>query len=90
MKFGVRDIMWLTVVAAMLVAWALDHSRWLSATKQHNDYLIWKVETYESVLRSDGYTVDENSAGVIIAHERTSRTFGGGPPMSPPESEQRR
>jgi hypothetical protein len=37
MKFSIRDLMWLTVVAALVVAWSVDRSR---LTDEIRDYEI--------------------------------------------------
>ena len=38
LRFTIRDLLWLTVVAAVLAAWWLDHQRW---TKPYADYWRW-------------------------------------------------
>jgi len=36
MKFSIRDLLWLTVVVALAVAWGLDHRRQAAEIKQFN------------------------------------------------------
>ena len=54
MKFFIRDILWFTVVAALVVAWWLDHRRQAAEVQEFHKY----VEFYERHLmesRSSGF-----------------------------------
>ena len=56
MKFSIRDLLWLTVVIALVVAWCLDHRRQGSENAKINEQL----EFYERELlasRSSGFAV---------------------------------
>ncbi|MGI8980062.1 MAG: hypothetical protein ACR2FY_12635 [Pirellulaceae bacterium] len=56
MKFSIRDLLWLTVVIALGVAWCLDHRRQGAENAKINKYL----EFYERDLmttRSSGFAV---------------------------------
>ena len=56
MKFSIRDLLWLTVVIALVVAWCLDHRRQGAENVKINQYL----EFYERELlatRSSGFVV---------------------------------
>lgn len=56
MKFSIRDLLWLTVVIALVVAWCLDHRQQGSENAKINEQL----EFYERELlasRSSGFAV---------------------------------
>ena len=56
MKFSIRDLLWLTVVVALVVAWWLDHRRQGEENVKINNYL----EFYERELfstRTNGFAV---------------------------------
>ena len=41
--FTIRDLLWLTVIVALAVAWWLDHR---SLTKQYEGYRRWMMNEY--------------------------------------------
>ena len=50
LRFTIRDLLWLTALAAVLVAWWLDHRR---LTKQYEDYQRWIMTTLMDRVHSD-------------------------------------
>lgn len=56
MKFSIRDLLWLTVVMALAVAWWLDHRRQAAENRKITEF----VEFYERDLiqtRSSGFAM---------------------------------
>ena len=56
MKFSIRDLLWLTVVIALTVAWWLDHWRQGAENRKINGF----VEFYERQLittRTNGFAL---------------------------------
>ena len=47
MKFSIRDLLWLTVLAAVLTAWGIDHWRQANRSKAEVTDLL-KVVQFES------------------------------------------
>ena len=73
MKFSIRDLLWLTVVIALVIAWWLDHRRQSAAIDQLNGF----VEVYERQListRSSGFVVP---SGRIIPGSVVTEGIGG-------------
>ena len=52
-RFTIRDLLWLTALVAMGVAWWLDHRR---LTKQYEDYQRWMTTTHLDRVHSDKTT----------------------------------
>ena len=47
MKFTIRDLLWLTLLAAVLVAWWVDRSRLAAAYVTMPDGSVWSAEAVE-------------------------------------------
>ena len=67
-KFLIRDLLWLTLVVALAVAWWLDHRRQAAEVREFHGY----VEFYERHLlesRSSGFPVPSGRRipGTIVA-----------------------
>ena len=70
MKFSIRDILWFTVLVALVVAWWLDHRQQAAEVQEFHKY----VEFYERHLlesRSSGFPVPSGRhiPGAIIANK---------------------
>ena len=68
MKFSIRDLLWLTVVVALVVAWWLDHRQQGAENVKVNKYL----EFYERELittRTNGFAVPSGRVipGTIVS-----------------------
>ena len=55
MKFSIRDLLWLTVVVALAVAWWLDHRRQSAENRQVNEFL--KFYERDLLSRQSGFAV---------------------------------
>ena len=62
MRFSVRDLLWLTVVVALVVAWTVDHER---AILEYNAVFTRAAEL-ENDLRFPGRTLPKPSASPPI------------------------
>jgi hypothetical protein len=58
MTFSIRDILWLTVVVALVVAWTVDHERFIL---EYNAVFTRAVEL-ENDLRFPGRTMPKPTA----------------------------
>ncbi len=50
-RFTIRDVLWLTVVAAVLAAWWLDHRRAAVLNRE----LLASLKTVESAMEAHGF-----------------------------------
>jgi hypothetical protein len=55
MRFTIRDVLWLTVVAALVVGWWAEHIRSPSGRLQ------FRAEVMEEMLKEDGWTIKQPS-----------------------------
>jgi hypothetical protein len=70
MKFSLRDLLWLTVVVALVAAWWSDHRRQGTEIGKLNKF----VDIYESQLlsgRTDGFVVPSGRLipGTVVIEE---------------------
>ena len=83
-RFTIRDVLWLTVVVAVLVAWAIDHAKnridWVGVREQQRAYVAAKEEVRAAQMRAKSDL--EIKAGVIRAAGR----FGVSPLDIGPET----
>jgi hypothetical protein len=56
-RFTIRDVLWLTIVAALCVAWRIDRQA-LKTSEINRTDAERKVDFLLMVLRQDGYDVD--------------------------------
>jgi hypothetical protein len=66
-RFTIRDVIWLTIVAALVVAWALDH-RYQAAERAR-----WKnrLEFVAAYFRPMGWSIYTDTTGVGIGNTNT-------------------
>ncbi len=72
-RFTIRDVLWLTVVAALAVGWWLAHSR---AANRH-EAVIAHAERIRTVL------IDAQRAYEVSANQFFQRSHGGFLPQEP-------
>ena len=72
-RFTIRDVLWLTVVAALLVGWWINH---VHAANRH-EAVIAHVERIRTVL------IDAQRAYEVSANQFFQRSHGGFLPQEP-------
>ncbi len=50
MRFTIRDLLWLTVVVALAVAWRIDRSRLINPLEENGGVWIRSIERGETLL----------------------------------------
>ena len=50
MKFSIRDMLWLTVVAALVLGWAIDRGRLADALSRTEDARLYAVRANKAIL----------------------------------------
>lgn len=50
MKFSIRDMLWLTVVAALALGWAIDRGRLAKALSRAEDARLYAVRANKAIL----------------------------------------
>ena len=80
MKFLIRDLMWLTVVVALAVAWWVEHRQlsderarvegWKEYHRQEMQEARGEAYAYKHALSTMGYRVLSNSSASVSNHRK--------------------
>jgi len=84
-RFSIRDVLWLTALAALGVGWWLDHRRLAPIVPQHRELMTRFTSLYEQV-EADGISVykDPNGPGVVVMKNRVYARSNSGLSQMPP------
>jgi len=86
-RFTIRDVLWLTVVVALAVAWWVDRSQFVERNQSlaaKNEELLARLKdlNYEAAkLRMNALLAEELRGGIILSPSPNRVRPGGPPPI---------
>ena len=71
MKFSIRDILWLTVVAALAVSWWVSNARWSRTNRQLELSLLeFRVNALRAAMADPWPQFEAEISGLVLAEEQ--------------------
>jgi hypothetical protein len=69
-RFTIRDLLWFTLVVAMLIGWWLDQ-RVMNWHYEHDHHAI----DYLDARRPETWTIQQTGGSTVITNETTKKTY---------------